>query len=162
MPGARPSTWVRTLTRQVLRTRQRSPATGTYSFSAAHDRAGAAATISGSRAANIRMTTSGWEPAVNLGCIINTPYDEDGPTYFQDNETGVVTLYFTSLNRPGNIGDFDIYASTLQAEGPLALDNSYPSSAARAAIHAPASAATGWRFTSRRTGPKDWVVLTYG
>lgn len=59
----------------------------------------------------------GWEPAVNLGCAINTASDEDGPTFFEDEEAGVTTLYFTSLNRPGNVGDWDIYASTLRPDG---------------------------------------------
>jgi WD40-like Beta Propeller Repeat len=63
----------------------------------------------------------GWEPPFNLGCTINTSFDEDGPTYFEDEATGVTTLYFTSLNRPGNIGDWDIYASTLQADGTFSL-----------------------------------------
>jgi hypothetical protein len=34
-----------------------------------------------------------WEPAVNLGCVINTAFDEDGPNYFEDEESGVTTLY---------------------------------------------------------------------
>jgi len=68
----------------------------------------------------------GWEPTVNLGCTINTAYDEDGPTYFRDEENGVTTLYFTSLNRPGNIGDYDIYASTLQADGTFGLGQLIP------------------------------------
>ncbi len=59
----------------------------------------------------------GWEPAFNLGCTINTSFDEDGPTYFEDEATAVTTLYFTSFNRLGNVGDWDIYASTLQADG---------------------------------------------
>ncbi len=59
----------------------------------------------------------GWEPAFNLGCTINTSFDEDGATYVEDEATGVTTLYFTSLNRPDNIGDWDIYTSTLQVDG---------------------------------------------
>jgi WD40-like Beta Propeller Repeat len=58
-----------------------------------------------------------WQPAVNLGAGVNSPSNDDGPTFFQDEATGVVTLYFTSLNRPGNIGDWDIYASTQQPDG---------------------------------------------
>jgi Tol biopolymer transport system component len=58
-----------------------------------------------------------WEPAFNVGCMINTSFDEDGPTYFEDEATGVTTLYFTSFSRPGNVGDWDIYASTLQSDG---------------------------------------------
>lgn len=66
----------------------------------------------------------GWETPVNLGCAINTPFDEDGPTYFEDETSGITFLYFTSLNRPANVGDWDIYVSTLQADrtfGPGAL-----------------------------------------
>jgi Tol biopolymer transport system component len=52
----------------------------------------------------------GWEVPVNLGPNINTLAGENGPSIFEDEATGVTTLYFTS-DRPG-IGDFDIYAST--------------------------------------------------
>jgi WD40-like Beta Propeller Repeat len=54
----------------------------------------------------------GWTPPVNLGCTVNTIYDEAGPTFFEDDATRVQTLYFTSFNRPGGFGDFDIYVST--------------------------------------------------
>ena len=53
----------------------------------------------------------GWEPARNLGCVVNSQFDDAGPTIFEDENTGITTLYFTS-NRPGGPGDFDIYAST--------------------------------------------------
>ena len=56
-----------------------------------------------------------WEPAANLGCVVNGPYGDNGPTYFEDEATGITTLYFTST-RPGGPGDFDIYASTAQGE----------------------------------------------
>jgi hypothetical protein len=28
----------------------------------------------------------GWEPAQNLGCVINSIYDDAGPTFFEDEE----------------------------------------------------------------------------
>ena len=60
-----------------------------------------------------------WEPAENLGCIINGPYDDGGPTYFQDDNLDATLLYFTST-RPGPVGcscgGFDIYVSTLQPD----------------------------------------------
>src|SRR6266568_4532969 len=58
----------------------------------------------------------GWEPAENRGCVVNSPVADNGPTIFEDDATGVTTLYFNSL-RPGGLGDVDIYASTLQADG---------------------------------------------
>ena len=58
-----------------------------------------------------------WEPAVNLGCEINSPQDDDGPTLFVDEEEQTTFLYFTSLNRPGNIGDWDIYVSKMEEDG---------------------------------------------
>jgi len=52
-----------------------------------------------------------WGPPENLGCVVNGPYADNGPTYFEDETTGITTLYFTST-RPGGPGDYDIYAST--------------------------------------------------
>jgi len=54
----------------------------------------------------------GWQPAENLGSGVNTAADEGGPAFFEDDETGAVTLYFNST-RPGGIGDSDIYTSKL-------------------------------------------------
>ena len=53
----------------------------------------------------------GWEPAVNLGCVVNTASDELFPTYYEDEALGTTTLYYAS-NRPGGLGAFDIYTST--------------------------------------------------
>lgn len=58
---------------------------------------------------------SGWQEAVNLGSVINTSFGDRAPIIFEDDETGVTTLYFDS-DRPG-LGGNDIYASTLQADG---------------------------------------------
>src|SRR3989449_1731042 len=53
----------------------------------------------------------GWEPAEDLGCVVNSPFNDAAPTIFEDEITSITTLYFTST-RPGGPGDFDIYAST--------------------------------------------------
>ena len=53
----------------------------------------------------------GWAPAENIGCVVNGPANDNGPTYFEDEITGITTLYFTST-RLGGPGDFDIYSST--------------------------------------------------
>lgn len=58
-----------------------------------------------------------WESPVNLGCVINASAFDDGPTYFEDPVTEKITLFFTTLNRPGGQGDFDIYASDLNPDG---------------------------------------------
>jgi len=58
-----------------------------------------------------------WQPPINVGPGVNSPYDDAGPTLFEDEETGITTLYFTSLNRPGGLGDWDIYASILGPDG---------------------------------------------
>ena len=66
----------------------------------------------------------GWEPGANLGCVVNGPFNDNGPTYFEDETHGITTLYFTST-RPGGPGDYDIYASTRVGEdgdfGPAVL-----------------------------------------
>src|SRR2546426_3485386 len=56
-----------------------------------------------------------WEPGANLGCVVNGPFNDNGPTYFEDETQGITTLYFTST-RPGGPGDYDIYASTRVGE----------------------------------------------
>src|SRR5262249_45877772 len=53
-------------------------------------------------------------------CTINSPQNDDGPTYFED-EDGSVTLYFTSFERPGGLGDWDIYASHATADDHLSF-----------------------------------------
>jgi hypothetical protein len=53
----------------------------------------------------------GWEAAENLGCVVNSSVADNGPTIFEDDATGIATLYFNST-RPGGLGDADIYAST--------------------------------------------------
>lgn len=57
-----------------------------------------------------------WQPAVDLGSPINTSANDQGPSLFEDHETGVTTMYFVS-NRPGGIGGNDIYVSILQPDG---------------------------------------------
>jgi hypothetical protein len=61
----------------------------------------------------------GWEPAVNLGCVINSPFDDAGPTYYEDDANGITTMYFTSRRPggPGPNGEFDIWKSILQPDG---------------------------------------------
>ena len=57
----------------------------------------------------------GWQPAENLGSGVNTAAQEQQPCVFEDETTGITTLYFTS-NRPGGLGGSDIYASELQPD----------------------------------------------
>jgi len=58
---------------------------------------------------------STWEAPENLGCQVNSPFNDFTPSLFED-ENGAVTLYFSS-SRPGGQGGTDIYASTLQVDG---------------------------------------------
>jgi len=57
----------------------------------------------------------GWQEAVNVGAGVNTSFGESAPFVFEDEMTGVTTLYFQS-GRLG-LGGTDIYASTLQPDG---------------------------------------------
>ncbi len=58
----------------------------------------------------------GWQKPVNLGCTINTQFNDNGPAHFEDEETGVITIYFNS-DRPGGPGAVNIYASSLADDG---------------------------------------------
>lgn len=53
-----------------------------------------------------------WGKPVNMGAIINTPYDEDAPFIHPDG----ITLFFSS-NGHKTMGGFDIFYSTLSDDG---------------------------------------------
>ena len=59
----------------------------------------------------------GWQAPVTLGCALNSPQGDGAPTYFEDEETGIIMMYFAS-NRPEGPagsppGSEHIYVSTL-------------------------------------------------
>ena len=66
---------------------------------------------------SVDIGEGGWEPAVNMGCTINSSVNEDGPFLFTDPDTGKITLYFTAQNRPGGLGDWDVWMSELKPSG---------------------------------------------
>ena len=59
-----------------------------------------------------RDSTGDWGAAVNLGPVINTPYNEESPFLSQDDKT----LFFSSRGHY-NMGGYDIFYSTLLASG---------------------------------------------
>jgi Tol biopolymer transport system component len=61
---------------------------------------------------------SGWQAPTPLTAL-NTPVAESLPSYFQDDETGAAFLFFES-NRPGGLGDLDIYVAAQQPDGSFA------------------------------------------
>jgi hypothetical protein len=59
----------------------------------------------------------GWEPPFNLGCTLNIPgADDGGPTFWQDDTTGTLYLYFARNLTPANANGFDIYVSTCMSD----------------------------------------------
>ena len=56
-----------------------------------------------------------WQPAENLGAGVNSVGQEEGPSYFENDEAGVPQLYFSGgMSRPGGAG---IYVSDQAADG---------------------------------------------
>lgn len=55
-----------------------------------------------------RLPTGEWSKPLNLGPMINTPYDEDAPFVHSDG----VTLYFASTGH-SSIGGFDVFSAKL-------------------------------------------------
>jgi hypothetical protein len=51
-----------------------------------------------------------WQLPVNLGAAVNSSADDNGPTYFENEEEGAPLLYFGS-SRLGGLGVADIYVS---------------------------------------------------
>ena len=59
-----------------------------------------------------KMPDSTWSLPMNLGPVINTPYDEDAPFIHPDG----ITLYFSSQGHK-NMGSYDIFKSTKLENG---------------------------------------------
>jgi Tol biopolymer transport system component len=59
-----------------------------------------------------KMPDNTWSRAMNLGPIINTPYDEDGPFIHPDGQS----FYFSSKGHE-NMGGYDIFKSKLNEDG---------------------------------------------
>jgi hypothetical protein len=70
-----------------------------------------------------RDSTGDWGPAVNLGPVINTPYNEESPFLSADDKT----LFFSSRGH-FNMGGYDIFYSTLldNGEWSVPLNLGYP------------------------------------
>jgi hypothetical protein len=56
-----------------------------------------------------------WVPPVNLGCVVNTGETEIAPAFFENPETGQVTLFYGSNRR--DVLNFDVYASPVGEDG---------------------------------------------
>jgi len=63
-----------------------------------------------------RNKHSEWQEPINLGCDLNTSFDETAPAFWEDPKTEQAWLFFGS-NRTGGIGDYDVYASPLGEDG---------------------------------------------
>jgi hypothetical protein len=59
-----------------------------------------------------RDSTGNWGPAINLGPVINTPYNEESPFLSEDDKT----LFFSSRGHL-NMGGYDVFYSTLLDNG---------------------------------------------
>jgi Tol biopolymer transport system component len=57
-----------------------------------------------------------WQLPVNLGPGVNSAADDNGPSYFENEDEGAPQLYFGS-SRPGGLGAADIYLSEQMADG---------------------------------------------
>ncbi len=58
----------------------------------------------------------GWQEPVNLGAVVNTAAFDGVGAFFESDDTGLPQMYLGS-NRPGGLGLFDIYVSTMNGEG---------------------------------------------
>jgi len=66
---------------------------------------------------SVDVGDGGWEAPINLGCTINSAVSDDGPFLSTDPDTAKITLYFTSQNRAGGFGDWDVWRSELKSSG---------------------------------------------
>jgi WD40-like Beta Propeller Repeat len=67
----------------------------------------------------------GWQTPFNLGAGVNTPFQDQGAGYFENDDGGVPLLFFGS-DRPGGPGLGDIYESQLLPDGSFGLTRLVP------------------------------------
>jgi WD40-like Beta Propeller Repeat len=98
----------------------------------------------------------GWRPAVNLGSGVNSSAGDFGPSYIDNEEIGIPTLYFAS-NRPGGFGNADIYRSELLADGAFGPATPVPELNSPQGDFRPSIRGDGLEivFDSNRPGPPD-------
>jgi hypothetical protein len=58
----------------------------------------------------------GWQPPVNMGAGVNSPFNDGNATYFENEDAGVPLLFFSS-DRPATLGGGNIYVSELLSDG---------------------------------------------
>src|SRR5947199_8334904 len=57
------------------------------------------------------------EPAENLGCVVNSAFADAGQTYFEDEATGIRTLYLTRQNNLATtVQVWDTHATTRRVD----------------------------------------------
>src|SRR6266536_1839492 len=99
-----------------------------------------------------------WQPTVNLGCVVNTPFNDWLPDPFEDLATGVTILYFSS-NRPGGIGFLNTYASTQAEDGSFGSAALVPELSSAARDARPVVSRNGLELylaSNRAGGLGDW------
>ena len=98
----------------------------------------------------------GWDEIVHLGCTLNTPASEAGPTVFQDPATGVFTMYMNrNLNIPPDAEGYDIYASTCVAD----LSSCNREQLWTAPVLVPELSVTGFRDTRTAIRRRDGLEM---
>jgi hypothetical protein len=104
----------------------------------------------------------GWGEPQNLGCIVNSPLDDFGEVYYEDEAHGAM-LYFNS-NRAGGAGGQDLYVTTRAEDGSFGVPVPVAELNTPANDQQPAISRDGLEFifTSDRPGgsgaPDLWVA----
>ncbi len=95
-----------------------------------------------------------WQTPVNLGAAINSSADDNGPTYFANEDEGPPQLYFGSL-RTGGLGLADIYVSAQLADGSFGAPTHVTELSSTANENRPSIRHDGLEifFQSNRVGP---------
>ena len=102
----------------------------------------------------------GWQTPTNLGPNVNTAANENGNGYFE-NDGGAPQLYFGS-DRPGGLGNTDLYMTEMQPDGSWGLASAIPELNSDAADNRPSLRHDGLEifFYSARAGGQGTDVWT--
>lgn len=95
----------------------------------------------------------GWETPKNLGCTVNSAWNDIGPNLLEEDTGGQSVLYFSS-NRPGGSGGSDIYSSPMYDKDSFGPPSLVPGLNTSANDQQPTLSKNGLEiiFTSNRAG----------